>query len=109
ERDKILQELDEILRNIAELEGILASEEKIQEIIIAELTEVKQQFGDERRTQILDEESDTLDEDLIPRGDMVVTFSSKGYVKRVPATQYKTQRPGGKGRIGTKAASEDVV
>jgi DNA gyrase subunit A len=109
ERDKILQELDEILKKIAELEGILASEAKIQDIIIAELTEVKQQFGDERRTQILDEESDTLDEDLIPRGDMVVTFSSKGYVKRVPATQYKTQRPGGKGRIGTKAASEDVV
>ena len=53
--------------------------------------------------------SDTLDEDLIPRGDMVVTFSSKGYVKRVPANLYKSQRPGGKGRIGTKAASEDVV
>ena len=109
ERDKILQELDEILKKIAELEGILASEEKIRDIIIAELNDLKQQFGDERRTEILEEETDTLDEDLIPRGDMVVTFSSKGYVKRVPANQYKSQRPGGKGRIGTKAASEDVV
>ncbi len=109
ERDKILQELDEILKKIAELESILESEEKIKQIIVTELNEVKQQFGDERRTEILDEESDTLDEDLIPRGDMVVTFSSKGYVKRVPATLYKTQRPGGKGRIGTRAASEDVV
>ena len=109
ERDKILQELDEILKKIAELEGILASEEKIRDIIIAELNDLKQQFGDERRTEILDEETDTLDEDLIPRGDMVVTFSSKGYVKRVPASLYKSQRPGGKGRIGTKAASEDVV
>ena len=109
ERDKILQELDEILKKIAELEGILASEEKIRDIIITELNDLKQQFGDERRTEILDEETDTLDEDLIPRGDMVVTFSSKGYVKRVPASLYKSQRPGGKGRIGTKAASEDVV
>ncbi len=109
ERDKILQEYEETLRKIAELEGILASEDKIRDIIVTELTELKQQFGDERRTQILEEETDMLDEDLIPREDMVVTFSSKGYVKRVPANLYKTQRPGGKGRIGTRVVSEDVV
>ncbi len=109
ERDKILQELKEVLAKIAELEGILASEQKILDIIIAELEEVKAQHGDSRRTQILDAQTDMLDEDLIPRGDMVVTFSSKGYVKRVPANLYKSQRPGGKGRIGTKVGTEDVV
>jgi DNA gyrase subunit A len=109
EREKILQELKEILARIAELEAILASEEKISDIIVAELTQVKEQFGDERRTEILDEEGSTLDEDLIPREDVVVTFSSRGYVKRVAASMYKAQRPGGRGRIGTKVASEDVV
>lgn len=109
ERDKILQELKEVLARIEELEGILASEQKILDIIVAELGEVKDQYADPRRTEILDEGTDFLDEDLIPREDNVVTFSTKGYVKRVQANLYKTQRPGGKGRIGTKVASEDVV
>ncbi|MGB9618291.1 MAG: DNA gyrase C-terminal beta-propeller domain-containing protein, partial [Desulfomonilaceae bacterium] len=77
--------------------------------IVEELRQVKEQFGDERRTVILDEEEETPDEDLIPREDVVVTFSSKGYIKRMPAHLYKSQRPGGKGRIGTKVGSEDVV
>jgi DNA gyrase subunit A len=109
ERDKILQELKEVLAKIDELEAILASEQRILDIIIAELQEVKEQFGDPRRTEILDAEGDMLDEDLIPREDMVVTFSSRGYVKRVPASLYKSQRPGGKGRIGTRIGTEDVV
>jgi DNA gyrase subunit A len=109
ERDKILQELKEVLAKIDELEAILASEQRILDIIIVELQEVKEQFGDPRRTEILDAEGDMLDEDLIPREDMVVTFSSRGYVKRVPASLYKSQRPGGKGRIGTRIATEDVV
>jgi len=109
ERDKILEELREIMARIAELEGILASDEKILDIIGQELNQVREQFADPRRTIILDEGGDTLDEDLIPREDMVVTFSRRGYIKRVPANLYKTQRPGGKGRIGTKIASEDVV
>ena len=109
ERDKILQELEELRAKIAELEAILASEQRILDIIIAELEEVKQQFGDERRTEILDEQSEMEDEDLIPREDVVVTFSSRGYVKRVSANLYKSQRPGGKGRIGTRVGSEDVV
>ncbi len=109
ERDKILEELREITARIAELEGILASEEKILEIIVTELNEVKAQFGDVRRTIIVDESTEVLDEDLIPREDVVVTFSSKGYVKRVTGSAYKSQRPGGKGRIGTKVGSEDVV
>lgn len=109
ERDKILQELREVLAKIEELEGILASEQKIMDIIVTELVQVKEQFGDARRSEIVEEHTDMLDEDLIPRGDMVVTFSSRGYVKRVPANLYKTQRPGGKGRIGTKVAVDDVV
>jgi DNA gyrase subunit A len=79
------------------------------DIIVDELTQVKEQYSDPRRTVILDEEGEMLDEDLIPREDMVVTFSSRGYIKRVPANLYKSQRPGGKGRIATKVASEDVV
>ncbi len=109
ERDKILQELKEVLAKITELEAILASDQKILEVIVEELLQVKEQFGDDRRTVILDEEAETLDEDLIPREDVVVTFSSKGYIKRMPANLYKSQRPGGKGRIGTKLGSEDVV
>jgi len=109
ERDKILQELREVLARITELDEILASEEKVLEIIVSELSQIKEQFGDPRRTEIVEDAGEMLDEDLIPRGDVVVTFSRKGYVKRVPANLYKTQRPGGKGRIGTRAASEDVV
>ncbi len=109
ERDKILQELQEVLAKITELEALLASDQKILDVIVEELRQVKEQFGDVRRTTILDEEEETLDEDLIPREDVVVTFSSKGYIKRMPAHLYKSQRPGGKGRIGTKVGSEDVV
>jgi len=109
ERDKILTELREVLAKIEELEGILASEAKVLEIIVTELNEVKARFADARRTEIVEEEGDMLDEDLIPREDMVVTFSRKGYIKRVPAGVYRSQRPGGKGRIGTKVTSEDVV
>jgi DNA gyrase subunit A len=109
ERDKILQELKEILARIVELEAILASEAKVLDIIVAELNDVKERFGDDRRTVIVEAEGEMLDEDLIPREDMVVTFSRKGYVKRVPASLYKSQRPGGKGRIATRVASEDVV
>ncbi len=109
ERDKILQELKEIQDKISELEATLASEEKIRVIIVEELQQVKEQYSDPRRTEILDAETEVQDEDLIPREDMIVTFSSKGYVKRVQASLYKTQRPGGKGRIGTRVGSEDVV
>ncbi len=110
ERNKILQELQDILIKISDLEALLASEEKVLEVVVSELTEVREQFGDNRRTEILEDmESDVLDEDLIPREDDVVTFSSKGYVKRVQANVYKSQKPGGKGRIGAKTASEDVV
>jgi DNA gyrase subunit A len=109
ERDKILQELKEILTKIEEFEGILASEQKVLELIISEMSHIRDQYGDARRTTILEDGGDMLDEDLIPRTNMVVTFSSKGYIKRVDESLYKSQRPGGKGRIGTRVSSEDVV
>ncbi len=110
ERDKILHEHQELLVKMAELVDILANDWKIVDIIVSELEEVKAQFADARRTEILEEEGGgVLDEDLIPRGDMVVTFSKKGYIKRVPEGQYKAQRPGGKGRIAAKVGEEDVV
>ena len=109
EREKILQELKEIHEKIAELEAILASPSRVLDIIVNELKQIKEQFGDPRRTEIVEGTVEMVDEDLIPREDFVVTFSSKGYVKRVQANTYKSQRPGGKGRIGTKVGSEDVV
>ncbi|MGD9818497.1 MAG: DNA gyrase subunit A [Desulfomonilaceae bacterium] len=109
ERDKILQELKEVLGRIAELEGILSSEAKVMDIIVSELEGVRDQFGDERRTEIIDAGFEPQEEDLIPREDMVVTFSNKGYVKRAQASNYKTQKPGGKGRIGARTSGEDLV
>ncbi len=109
ERDKILQELRDVLARIAELEGILSSEEKVMDIIVSELEGVREQYGDARRTEIIDSSFEPQEEDLIPREDMVVTFSNKGYVKRAQASMYKSQKPGGKGRIGARTASEDVV
>ncbi|MEJ2717742.1 MAG: DNA gyrase subunit A [Deltaproteobacteria bacterium] len=109
ERDKILDELKELRATISELEDILASEHRVLEIIVSELSGIKEQYADARRSEIVEDKGEMQDEDLIPREDMVVTFSRRGYVKRVPANLYKTQLPGGKGRIGTRVASEDVV
>lgn len=109
ERDKILQELKEILEKIEELEALVASEQKILEVIIAEMEEIKEKYNDPRRTVIEESSGEMMDEDLIPRQDMVVTFSRKGYVKRIQANQYNPQRPGGKGRIAARMAGEDVV
>ncbi len=109
ERDKIIQELKEIMETIEGLEALLASEQKIFDVIISEMEEIREKYGDPRRTVIERTSGDMLDEDLIPRQDMVVTFSRKGYVKRVQASQYNPQRPGGKGRIAARIASEDVV
>jgi DNA gyrase subunit A len=109
ERDKILQELAEVLAKIAELEGILASEDKVLDIIVDELTHVRDQFADERRTEILDDEAEKMLEDFIAKEDMVVTFSGKGYVKRVAGGFYRAQLPGGKGRIAARVGAEDEL
>jgi DNA gyrase subunit A len=109
EREKIVAEFKEVLELIAHLREVLGSEKMVLDIIVGELTEVKKQFGDERRTQIVAEASDIDIEDLIVEEDMVITVSRGGYIKRSPLSLYRAQRRGGKGRIGATTKEEDVV
>jgi DNA gyrase subunit A len=109
EREKILQEYEDILRLIARLKEILSSEAEILKIIVGELTELKEKFGDERRTEIIDQTAEISLEDTIVEEDMVVTISHTGYIKRSPATLYRAQRRGGKGKTGMKTKEEDFV
>jgi DNA gyrase subunit A len=109
EREKIVAEFKEVLALIAKLKEILASDKLVLDIIVEELTDVKKQFGDERRTEIVAEASDIGIEDLIVEEDMVITVSRGGYIKRSPLSLYRAQRRGGKGRIGATTKEEDVV
>jgi len=109
EREKIVAEFKEVLALIAKLKEILASEKLVLDIIVTELSEIKKQFGDERRTQIVAEATDIGIEDLIVEEDMVITVSRGGYIKRSPLSLYRAQRRGGKGRIGATTKEEDVV
>lgn len=110
ERKKIEDELDEKRKLIAELEGILASNKKILGIIKKEATELKEKFGDERRTKIIKGAVDTFSaEDLIPEGEVMITITKSGYVKRLPPETYKVQSRGGKGVIGQSLKEEDEV
>ena len=109
EREKILQELKEIQARIKELKEILASEKKLKGVIISELQEVKKNFADERRTQIVDKVEEIKLEDLIADTDMAITVSHAGYVKRTPVDIYRHQSRGGKGRIGARTKDEDFV
>jgi DNA gyrase subunit A len=109
EREKILQEYADILKYIARLKEILASEAEIFKIIVGELTELKEKFGDLRRTEIVDKTAEISLEDTIVEEDMVVTISHTGYIKRSPATLYRAQRRGGKGKTGMKTKEEDFV
>ncbi|HEY5973495.1 MAG TPA: DNA gyrase C-terminal beta-propeller domain-containing protein, partial [Geobacteraceae bacterium] len=109
ERDKIIQEYEEILRYIARLKEILASETEILKIIVGELVELKEKFGDERRTEIVGQTAEISLEDTIVEEDMVVTISHTGYIKRNAVTLYRAQRRGGKGKTGMKTKEEDFV
>jgi len=109
ERDKIAAELSEIVEKISELLGILRSKERKYEIMVAELREIRDQFATPRKTQIEDVEHETDIEDLIEREDMVVTVSMNGAIKRVPASTYRAQRRGGRGRSGMAIRDEDSV
>jgi DNA gyrase subunit A len=109
ERQKILDELAEVQATIARLKEILASEKVLLEVIIGELMEVKQLFGDERRTEIQGEVNDLSTEDLIAEEEMVVTVSHAGYVKRNPVSLYRAQRRGGRGKTGATARDEDFL
>ncbi len=107
--DEILKELAEIRAKIAEYEAILGSDKKLRTVIIKELEEVRDQYGDARRTQIIDESAELQLEDLIADEQVAVTVSHQGYLKRTPISIYRQQRRGGTGRIGMKTREEDFV
>ena len=109
ERDKIGDELKEITDRIAEFLAILGSREKMLEVLVTELEDVKARFGTPRRTELVESEFDSDIEDLIQREDMVVTVTNGGYIKRVPLSTYRAQRRGGKGKSGTALKDEDFV
>ena len=109
ECDKVLEEHKETVELIAKLRAILASEKEIYRIIVEELKEIKEKYGDERRTQIVAQSEEISIEDLIVDEDMAVTISHEGYIKRNPVILYRAQRRGGKGKIGTTTREEDFV
>ncbi|HEX2387358.1 MAG TPA: DNA gyrase subunit A, partial [Candidatus Binatia bacterium] len=109
ERDKILEEHKETVAEIAKLQAILADEKEIYRIIVEELKEIKKNYGDARRTEIIDRTEEISIEDMIVEEDMVVTISHEGYIKRNPAALYRAQRRGGKGKIGTTTREADFV
>jgi DNA gyrase subunit A len=109
ETQKILDELAEIQKQIDRYLEILGSEKVLRGVIIDELKEVRKDFGDERRTEIVDDPGDIVLEDLIQMEDVAVTVTRGGYLKRTPIDTYRRQTRGGKGRIGMGTRSEDVV
>lgn len=110
ERQKIEDELAELMKLIAKLQAILASEAEILKIIKAELLEMKEKYGDERRTKIVPQELGKFsDEELIPEEQVVVTVTSENYIKRSLASEYRRQNRGGKGKRGMATKEEDVI
>ena len=109
QRDKLDAEYNELMILIAELEAILRSEEKLNEIIKEELTEIKEKFSNPRRTEIEDSYDEIDVEDLIPNEPMVVTITHNGYVKRVPIKAYEKQKRGGKGKVAVTTHDDDFI
>ncbi len=109
ERQKILDELAELIQVIERLRTILGSQRLLVQIIVDELRAAQTRFGDERRTTIIEDESEFSIEDLIADEDVAITVTDTGYIKRTPISTYRGQRRGGKGRIGMRTRDEDVV
>ena len=109
ERQKIIDEYESIIRLIAELEEILANEKSLRRVVGNELEEVKKEFGDARRTEIVDEGVEFSIEDLIADEDVAITVTNSGYIKRTPVSTYQRQGRGGKGRFGAAAKGADYV
>jgi len=109
ERQRVSDELEGLRATIADLKDLLANDERVLEVVIEELQEIREKYGDERRTELTDAVVDLQTEDLIVEEDMVVTVSHFGYVKRNPITQYRAQRRGGKGVSGMGTREEDFV
>ena len=109
ERQKIVDELVELLKTIERLRAILSSDQLLMEIVVRELRAVREQYADERRTEIIDESGEFRIEDLIADEDMAITVTNTGYIKRTAITSYRNQRRGGKGRIGMRTREEDFL
>lgn len=109
ERDKIKDEYNELMKTIEYLQSILDDESKRMQIIKDELTEMKEKYGDERRTTIVHSAEDMSMEDFIEDEEVVITISHEGYIKRTPATEYRTQGRGGKGSKGSDSRNEDFI
>ncbi len=109
ERQKIIDEYEGIIKLIAELEEILANEKSLRRVIITELEDVKKEFGDARRTEIIEAGTDYSIEDLIADEEVAITVTKNGYIKRTPVTTYSRQGRGGKGRFGAMAKNDDYV
>ena len=109
EREKIENEYRELEIKIADLEDILAHHERVDQILIDELSEIKDRYNDPRRSEITDAEADMEDEDLIPVEQVIITLSQKGYIKRIPSDTYRVQNRGGKGIKGMTLNEDDVI
>ncbi len=109
EREKIDAEYSELLKTIAWLKELLASEPKILNLVKTELADIKARFADKRRTEIIESTGELVTEDLIPKEDDVITITNSGYIKRIAVDAYKQQRRGGKGVIGMETKEEDFV
>ncbi len=110
QRQQLIDEHEQLLKTIAYLEGLLADAAKLDGVIKDETLELRKKYGDERRTQIVEQELENFsDEDLIPHEPIVVTLSRRGYIKRIPLDTYRPQRRGGKGLIGMTTRDEDAV
>ena len=109
ERRKVDEEYDDLVKEINRLETLLASETQILDVIKSDLVDLKEKYGDVRRSRIVDAIGDLTDEDLIPEVDVVVTLTQRGYVKRLPNDTYRTQRRGGRGVTGLKMTEQDDI
>ena len=109
ERDKILAELAEVMARIAYLEGILGDRDKLMEVVVGEMEEVRERYADDRRTEILDATGEIGIEDLIAEEDMVVTVTHSGYIKRTSIATYHAQKRGGRGVKGVATKDDDFV
>ncbi|MGH9830415.1 MAG: DNA gyrase subunit A, partial [Blastocatellia bacterium] len=109
ERQKLEDEYKEVIQKIAELKEILNNEQVLRTLIVKELREVQKDYGDDRRTQIIESGAELSLEDLIADEDMAITVTHSGYIKRTPASTYRAQRRGGSGRKGQSLKSEDIV
>ena len=109
ERQKILDELAELVKVIEHLRSILASETLLMQVVVDELKAIQDRFSDPRRTEIVDAEGEFRVEDLIADEDVAITVTATGYIKRTAITEYRSQRRGGRGRIGMRTREEDIV